>query len=185
MSSFPTISSAPFARAFAALVLAAGCASAAPARPDLSQVEHLVVEGTNTFREAESRTVLRTSPKLQKAAADFAELMARTGEFEHTAGGTTLVSRVKAAGYDYCRVAENIARHWSTAGFTTRDLAGHLVEGWKNSPGHRKNMLQPDVIETGVAIAHRRLDGREYFYSVQLFGRPPQRDVTRARGGCA
>jgi uncharacterized protein YkwD len=176
----------PFARAFAALVLAAGCASAAPARPNLPQVEDLVVEGTNHFREAESRMALRASPKLQKAAADFAELMARTGEFEHTAGGTTLVSRVKAAGYEYCRIAENIARHYSTAGFTTRDLARHLVDGWKNSPGHRKNMLQPDVVETGVAIAYRRHEGREYFYSVQLFGRPPHRDgVTRARGGCA
>jgi uncharacterized protein YkwD len=126
--------------------------------------------------------VLRTNPELEKAARDFALYMARTGEFDHDAGGTTPASRVKAAGYDYCRVAENIARHYSSRGFTTPGLAGELVEGWKNSPGHRKNMLQPDVTETGVAIAHRRHDGVDDFYSVQLFGRPR---ISRGRGGCA
>ena len=186
MSSRPTISSARCARVFALLLLATGCAAAAPVRPNLQQVEDLVVEGTNRFRESQSRTVLRTNPELQKAARDFAEYMARTGEFEHTAGGTTPGSRVKAAGYEYCQVGENIARHYSTAGFTTPDLARHLVEGWKSSPGHRKNMLEPNVIETGVAIAHRRHGGVEDYYSVQLFGRPQPRDkLKRARGGCA
>ncbi len=173
----PTISSARYASALAIVLAATGCAIAAPARPNLPQVEDLVVEGTNRFRESQSLTVLRTNAELEKAARAFAEYMARTGEFEHDAGGTTPASRATAAGYDYCHIAENIARHYATAGFTTPDLAHRLVEGWKNSPGHRKNMLEPEVIETGVGIAHRRHDGYEDFYSVQLFGRPKSQSV--------
>ena len=56
-------------------------------------------------------------------------------------------------------------------GFETRALAGAAVEGWKNSPGHRANMLQPTVTEIGVAVA-RAPDRDPKFISVQLFGRP-------------
>jgi uncharacterized protein YkwD len=177
MSSPPTISSARCARALALVLVAAGCAVAAPPRPDLPKVEDLVVEGTNRFRESQSRTTLRTNRELEKAARSFAEYMARTSQFDHEAGGTTPAGRARAAGYDYCHVAENIARHRSNMGFATRDLAHRLVEGWKSSPGHRKNMLEPEVVETGVAIAHRRHDGIDDYYSVQLFGRPRSENV--------
>ena len=159
------------------MLLAASCALAAPQRPDLARAEDIVVEGTNRFRQAQALKGLRTNPELEKAARAFAEYMARTGEFDHDAGGTTPAGRVKAAGYDYCQVAENIARHYSTRGFATADLAHRLVEGWKSSPPHRKNMLEPEVTETGVAIAYRRHDGVEDFYSVQLFGRPQSQSV--------
>jgi uncharacterized protein YkwD len=169
---------------FGALLLAA-CASAAPAtkRADLPQVEKIVVAGTNQFRAGESRVVLRNSPALEKAARDFAEYMAKTGKFDHEVDGTTPATRVKAAGYQYCRIGENIARFYSTHGFTTSDLGRQLVQGWKESPGHRRNMLEPDVIETGVAVVHKRHDGIDDFYAVQLFGKP--RDAKRGRGGCA
>ena len=170
----------------AVLLLAAACATAAPPttkKADLPQVERLVIEGTNQFRAGESRVVLRTNAELEKAARDFAEYMARTGKFDHVVDGSTPASRVKAAGYTYCRIGENLARFYSTHGFTTPDLGKRLVEGWKESPGHRRNMLEPDVIETGVAVVHRRHDGIEDFYAVQLFGKP--RDAKRGRGGCA
>jgi uncharacterized protein YkwD len=177
MSSRPTISSARFARPFALLVFTAVCATAAPPQPDLAQVEALVVEGTNRFRDSQSRHALHTNAQLEKAARSFAEYLARTRQFDHEAGGTTPASRAKAAGYDYCFVAENIARHRTNMGFATQDLAHRLVEGWKNSPGHRRNMLEPDVIETGVATVHRREDGIDDYYSVQLFGRPRSHSV--------
>ena len=169
----------------AVLLLAAACATAAPnmKKADLPQVEKIVVEGTNQFRAGEARVVLRNSPELEKAARDFAEYMAKTGKFDHEVDGTTPATRVKAAGYQYCRIGENIARFYSTHGFTTNDLGRQLVQGWKDSPGHRRNMLEPEVIETGVAVVHRRHDGIDDFYAVQLFGKP--RDLKRGRGGCA
>src|SRR5262249_11269618 len=59
---------------------------------------------------------------------------------------------------------------YNSRGFTTDELARGFFEAWKNSPGHRKNMLDPDVTETGVAIAHSDKSG--YYYAVQMFGRP-------------
>lgn len=48
-------------------------------------------------------------------------------------------------------------------------LAAEMVQGWKDSPGHRRNMLEPAVTQTGVAIA-QAADGR--YFGVQMFGRP-------------
>src|SRR5205085_9863408 len=78
--------------------------------------------------------------------------------------------RAKEHGYDYCIVLENIAYQYDSTGFTTEKLGGGFFTGWKESPGHRRNMLDPDVTETGVAIARSADTG--YYYAVQLFGRP-------------
>ena len=44
------------------------------------------------------------------------------------------------------------------------------VEGWERSAAHRKNMLDRDATEIGVAVAHSPRTGR--YYGVQVFGRP-------------
>jgi uncharacterized protein YkwD len=43
------------------------------------------------------------------------------------------------------------------------------VEGWKRSPGHRRNLLAREATQTGVAVAR---SDQGYYYAVQLFGRP-------------
>ena len=96
--------------------------------------------------------------------------MARTGKFSHSADGTEPAARAKRFGYEYCTVAENIATLFSSAGTDTAELARRVFEGWQNSPGHRKNMVNPDVTETAVAIA--RSATTDYYYAVQLFGKP-------------
>jgi len=67
-------------------------------------------------------------------------------------------------------VLENIAYDFDSQGFETEKLSAQLVTGWKESPGHRRNMLDPDVTETGVAVARSEKTG--YYYTVQMFGRP-------------
>ena len=42
----------------------------------------------------------------------------------------------------------------NSSGFTPKELADGFLEGWKQSPGHRKNMLDPDVTQIGVGVAH-------------------------------
>ena len=44
--------------------------------------------------------------------------------------GKEPAERVAQHGYKYCLVAENIAYEFSSAGFTTRQLAQELLEGW-------------------------------------------------------
>jgi hypothetical protein len=67
-------------------------------------------------------------------------------------------------------VAENIAYQFHSRGFRAADLARRVVEGWKASPSHRRNMLNPDAADIGVAVAHSAGSGR--YYAVQMFGRP-------------
>lgn len=153
------------------ICLAPLLALAAPQRPNVETVESLVIEGTNEFRTGENRSRLGRDARLDKAARSFAEHLANGGAFSHESGGTTPEIRVFQAGYQACVVAENLARHYSSAGFGTKELAAKLVQGWKDSPGHRKNMLEPDAVDTGLAVVHRTHDGVEDFYAVQLLAR--------------
>jgi len=58
------------------------------------------------------------------------------------------------------------------------DPALAMMEDWKRSSGHRRNMLTPDIVEIGVGAAQGK-SGRWYF--VQVFGRPlhPPKKTTR------
>ena len=150
--------------------------SADEKKPDLDAVTRLIVEKTNDFRGTEGRPRVAVNPKLAETAREFAGYMARTGRYGHTADGRRPADRVTGHGYDYCIVLENIAYAFDSRGFTTEELGKRLVEGWKNSPGHRQNMLDPDVTETGVAVARGEKTG--YYFAVQVFGRPKSLALT-------
>jgi uncharacterized protein YkwD len=130
----------------------------------------LIVRSTNEFREEEGRREVKVDAKLNATARYFASYMARTGDYGHYADGSRPEERAAKHSYDYCIVSENIAYYYSTAGITTEDLMRGFVRGWRRSPEHRKNMLDPDVTEIGAAVARSQQTG--YYYSVQMFGRP-------------
>lgn len=138
--------------------------------PDLPKVEAAIVQLTNAFRREQGLSAVHPNAVLRKAAEDFARYLARTDTFSHTADGRQPGDRARTAGYDYCTVSENLASNLDSRGFETRQLATDAVEGWKKSPGHRKNMVQPHVTEIAVAVA--KAPGAEKYLSVQLFGRP-------------
>jgi uncharacterized protein YkwD len=139
-------------------------------KPDLAAVTKAVVEQTNAFRKSEKRPDVAVNTKLADAARGFADYMARTGRYGHTADGGNPADRAAKQGYEYCIVLENIAYVFQSKGFTSEELTKTFVEGWEKSPGHRKNMLDPDVTETGVAVARSEKTG--YYFAVQMFGRP-------------
>jgi uncharacterized protein YkwD len=144
--------------------------------PDLSAVEQLAVEQTNAFRQQKQLDAVTPNPNLNETAQYFADFMARTGKYGHTADDQRPSQRAENHGYDYCIVAENIAYQFRSTGFTARELASRFVSGWKQSPEHRENMLDPDVTEIGLAIA-RKPDSSAYF-AVQMFGRPQSKSIT-------
>jgi uncharacterized protein YkwD len=143
--------------------------------PDLARVKDLIANLTNEFRRQEGRGELHSNPDLARAAQYFADYLARTDKFSHTADGKEPWERLTKFGYPYAISAENIAWEFNSAGFTTRRLASALVEGWEKSPGHRKNMLDPDVTDIGVGVAKSAKTGR--YYAVQEFGRPKSKEV--------
>jgi uncharacterized protein YkwD len=85
--------------------------------------------------------------------------MARTGAFSHTgAGGSTFVTRVKAARYPQ-PAGENIAY-----GFRT---GVDVVKAWMASPGHRANILNCKAKTVGVGAVYSK-SGNLYY--TQEFG---------------
>jgi uncharacterized protein YkwD len=153
-------------------LLAASSASsqdAAPASANLAEVGRLIMQGTNAFRAHQGAGATKPNDRLQQAAQEFAKYMARTTRYSHEADGRQPWERAAAHGYAYCMVSENIAFQFHSRGFQTEDLAERFMKGWEESPGHRRNMLDPDATEIGVGVA-RSESGR--YYAVQLFGRP-------------
>jgi uncharacterized protein YkwD len=144
-------------------------------QPDLNEAAKLIIDQTNAFRKQEGQAPLSINPKLTDAARYFAGYMARTGKYGHTADDQRPADRATKHGYESCILAENIAYQYHSLGFTTADLAQQFFEGWKNSPGHRKNMLDADVTETAVVLAQDA--GSGYYYAVQLFGRPKSQSI--------
>ena len=138
--------------------------------PDIAKTELAIIELTNAFRAEQKLAPVQANPALTAAARAFAKFLASSDLFSHTADGRQPSDRVKAAGYTYCRTAENLALNLDSRGFVTAQLARDAVEGWKNSPGHRKNLVAPHVTEIGVGIAKSKTE--EKYLSVQLFGRP-------------
>lgn len=138
--------------------------------PDLGRVRDLIVSSTNDFRKDQKLTKVTVSPELSETARYFADFMATNDKYGHDADGSDAGKRARDHKYVYCLIEENIALEYDSRGFNATNLARSFFVGWKNSPGHRKNMLNADVLETGVAVAHSPRSDR--FYAVQLFGRP-------------
>lgn len=139
--------------------------------PDIPAVEMHIVEMTNAYRAKHKLAPVEHNPQLALAARAFAKYLARNDKFSHTADGRGPAERAKKSGYDYCQIAENLALNQDSRGFTPEGLAASAVEGWINSPGHRKNLKARHVTDIGVAVA-TSADRIPKFISVQLFGRP-------------
>ncbi len=144
-------------------------------RPDLARVAGAITDHTNAFRKKENRGPVAADAKLTAAAKYFADYMAKNDEYGHTADGKRPADRAKDHGYAYCIVLENIAYAFDSRGFDAGPLADTFFTGWKESPGHRKNMLDPDVTATGVAVARSEKTG--HYYAVQMFGRPKSQAI--------
>lgn len=131
-----------------------------------------VVAIMNDARAKAGCAPLKINAKLMAAAKTHANNMAEKDFFGHSnKGGGKFSSRVKKEGYRYKMVAENIA-----AG---RASAREAALDWLNSPGHRKNILNCRMKDTGVAVAYQADDkpmmGNSkpfYYYWVQVFATP-------------
>ncbi|NEX20831.1 CAP domain-containing protein [Thiorhodococcus mannitoliphagus] len=140
------------------------------AAPTMPQAISEILEQTNQLRRQQGLEALDVNTALTATAADFAQFMASSDRYGHEADGNTPGERARSHGYDYCVLAENIAYYLSTASPSHREVARSLIEGWQDSPGHRQNMLEPDVTEVGIGVARSIESGR--IYAVQVFGRP-------------
>lgn len=136
------------------------------------EVENQVLSAVNAARAQAGCGALRVNSKLASAARGHAKAMAEKNFFSHDSkGGGKFSGRFRAQGYRYHKAAENIAAGQKTA--------SEVVGVWLHSAGHRKNILDCSLTETGIAVVYQPDDaplrGQKYalkYYWVQDFGRP-------------
>lgn len=113
---------------------------------------------TNEYRKAKGLKPLKLHDKLNKLAKEHSEDMAAGKEqFGHT--GFSKRSKQISKIFQSCTTAENVA-YGPTTG-------KEVVDMWKNSAGHRKNMLG-NYEYIGIGIAKNK-NGRIYY--TQIFVR--------------
>jgi len=131
-----------------------------------------VIEATNAFRASRGRAALQPAVSLIRIAQGHARNMARQDRYGdsdrngHVLDGRDMEYRIRTGGYAFGRVAENVGYQLNRP-----DPVASMMQGWRESAGHRRNMLLEDVTQIGVGAAQGR-SGRWYF--VQLFGRPAE-----------
>jgi uncharacterized protein YkwD len=102
----------------------------------------------NAVRMANGRSAFAADSRLQKAAQSQADYMADTGKFGHEFGPSTrFPKRIAATGFDGS-AGENIG-----VGYGSVDEA---LEGWLDSPKHRKILLRPNFDRVGIAYSFNR-----------------------------
>lgn len=91
---------------------------------------------------------LQWDPALAQAALQHCQRMAAEGPIAHRYGGEPdLSERAAQAGAHFSVIEENVA---------VGPSADAIHEEWMQSPGHRANLLSPDVDRVGVAVVAAR-----------------------------
>ncbi|MEP0962495.1 MAG: CAP domain-containing protein [Roseobacter sp.] len=109
----------------------------------------------NDLRATENLPSVSYSVILQRAALKHAQDMHANDIFSHQGrDGSDVAQRVRNEGYDFCVVAENIAKGH-------RDL-DEVFRAWMDSPGHRANIMSSEVTEFAV------VEGRDSIWVMVL-----------------
>ncbi|RGP58780.1 scp-domain-containing protein [Fusarium sporotrichioides] len=109
-------------------------------------VQQEVVHLINDERSANGCDRLASSSNLEIAAQEHSEDMAERNYFDHTTPeGLSFSDRLTNAGYLWSNAAENIAQGQSTP--------ADVVRSWMENDGHRENILNCELEDTGVGAA--------------------------------
>jgi len=140
---------------------------AMPIRPcdeTISKWEHRVLDLTNEYRAEYGLSPLIWDETLANAARLHSNDMADNNFMAHEGSdGSTIGERITHAGWTWRLVRENVA--------VGQDSPEMVVDGWINSPGHRKNILCEDIIYLGVGF-YFLMYSDFHFHWTQKFGTP-------------
>lgn len=123
-----------------------------------------IINLTNTERKTNNLDKLQENELLDKAAYLKAQAILESQSFQHNIGDQKFSYWIKAAGYEYEIVGENLA-----IDFVTDE---GVINAWKKSPSHRSNLLNKDFTEIGVAVMDGKFQNQTSTVVVQIFGNP-------------
>jgi hypothetical protein len=134
-------------------------AVAAQAAPPSSIAEQYLFAQANAERTQRGLQPLRWNEALYRAAGAHAQAMAARASISHQyPGEPELSARGRQAGARFSVIAENVAESPD---------AVRMHDAWMHSPGHRANLLDPQVDSVGIRVVSR---GGE-LYAVEDFAR--------------
>ncbi|WP_246031838.1 CAP domain-containing protein [Salibacterium salarium] len=123
---------------------------------DQAGLEEEVVSLTNAEREKQGLSPLKQDSKLAEVAQTKSEDMSENEYFAHRSPNYgTPFDMLEDFGVEFTVAAENIASGQQTA--------EQVVEGWMNSEGHRKNIMNENLTHIGIGYEE---NGR---YWTQMF----------------
>jgi uncharacterized protein YkwD len=138
------------------------------------EIKSRLLTNTNKARKRIGAPAVRESKILSRIALLHTRNMCALGALEHESsrfpeGGRTFHDRIKIARVS--SAAENIAlrSHDRDGGV----WADHVVKGWLNSPGHKKNMLNPDYAFVGIGVVSC---ADKIIYTTMVFSPEPGKD---------
>ncbi|MFD0264994.1 CAP domain-containing protein [Streptomyces sp. NPDC127106] len=120
--------------------------AAKPAAAPASGVTAQILALVNQERAAVGCPALTLNAKLTAAAQSHSQDMAAHANMSHTGSdGSDPGQRITRAGYTWSTYGENVAYGYSTP--------AAVMEGWMNSPGHKRNILDCSFKEIGIGYA--------------------------------
>jgi uncharacterized protein YkwD len=123
-----------------------------------------VLATMNARRSDAGSPALTANAILAREAQEHAADMAARNYFSHTTPeGVTFQQRMSDSGYPSGTLAENI-------GLTSSGPAQDVVAIWMDSPPHRANILNPNLVAVGIGVADGVYQGRPAIYVVAIFG---------------
>ena len=167
-----------------------GAATQRPGQPEIRipDLEQRIQERINKERKSRKLAALQFDERLSKIARGHSGDMARRNFFNHVnPDGQDPTERGERAGYACQKVYEN----YFTEGLAENIFQGNLygsvrtrgtvksydwnnaekiatesVTSWMNSPGHRRNILEPNYGKTGIGVF---ISNDDKVYITQLF----------------
>ena len=107
----------------------------------------IALSDLNRYRAQYGLKPVRLDSRLIEASRIHAHDLSRAGIISHTGtDGSNHGDRALRVGYNYTIAGENVA--------TGQKSWDAVFQAWKDSPGHNKNLLQPDVSEFGIALVY-------------------------------
>jgi uncharacterized protein YkwD len=155
----PAAGSKPLPNGGGAAAQAKNAEEEKPWDADFRTLADELIEHINQERRAVGAPELRTDENLMKAASLRASEV--TEKFDHARpDGKEFHTVLSEFGLNPLSSAENIARR-------SDDSALKVNQQFMNSPGHKKNMLNPAYSRVGVGVGVNRDDKKHYW--VELF----------------
>jgi len=136
-----------------------------------------LVARVNALRAGAGVAAVQADPRLDAVAQAYAERMTTQHFFAHVSpDGDTLEDRLEQAGYAYTNSGENL-------GMAAGPLAAHATI--EESPGHRKNLLDPAFERVGFGLARQSRDGGSEVVVVELLATPAKSGLDPVAGAYA